>query len=128
MRRYRIGLAVLLIAMLVGPVSAADATCDVTITIPSDGAEGVVLTLDAVFTSCEPGVEHVLHEAWPVVLGEVVTSRIDGLNERLDYRVDGTLHVMYLSGRAEDKVFSCALAGEWIGDVGCSCIWIEPTE
>lgn len=128
MRIYRIGLTVLIALFLAGPVSADNATCGVTITIPSDGAEGVTLTLDAVFTSVEPGVEHVLHEAWPVVLGDVLMSEIPGLDARLDYRLDGTLNIVYASGRTEVKEFGCTLAGEWVGDVGCSCVWVEPTE
>lgn len=128
MRVYRIGVAVLILAMLAGPLSAADDTCGVTITIPSEGSDGVTLTLDAVLTSVEPGVEHVLHEAWPVVLGDVLMSEIPGLDARLDYRLDGTLNVVYASGRTEVQEFGCTLAGEWIGDVGCSCVWIEPTE
>jgi hypothetical protein len=86
--RYRIGLALMLVAMLAGPASAENSACDVTITIPTDGAPGVVLTLDAIFTSVEPGVTHVLHVAGRRLRSLAARSRVNGL-ARLDVNASG---------------------------------------
>ena len=122
--RSKLGLTILILGIIVGPVHADQ--CEVVITIP-DASVGTVLTLDASLVPVEAGsdVTRVLYVAQSVEAGETLYIMADGPSRGLDYVTECSLSVTYPSGNTALVEFTCELAGEWTGTPGCSCSWIE---
>jgi len=128
--RSKLGITILILGIIVGPVHADQ--CEVVITIPITSA-GAVLTLDASLVPVEEyaDVDRLLYFNESVEAGETLcivvcdSSGVDGPSRELDYIVECDLKVTYPSGNTALVEFVCDLAGEWVGEPGCECSWIE---